>query len=86
MEGLISREGTELMGRLLQGNLEVRAAAETRERGVRGADGVVRSHVREECRRRLGTIFGEVEVRRCGDSAPDRLRPGQPARADALDE
>jgi hypothetical protein len=36
VEGLISREGTELMGRLLQGNLEVRAAAETREAGVRG--------------------------------------------------
>jgi hypothetical protein len=36
VEGLISREGTELMRRLLQGDLEVRAAAETREAGVRG--------------------------------------------------
>ncbi|MGH8569329.1 MAG: hypothetical protein ACREXU_15300 [Gammaproteobacteria bacterium] len=71
VEGLISREGTELMRRLLQGHLDVRAAAETREVGVRGADGVVRSHVREGCRRRLGTIFGEVEVRRCGYSAPE---------------
>jgi hypothetical protein len=71
VEGLISREGTELMRRLLQGHLDVRTAAETRERGVRGADGVVRSHVREGCRRRLGTIFGEVEVRRCGYSAPE---------------
>jgi hypothetical protein len=33
VEGLISREGTELMRRLLQGHLDVRAAAETRERG-----------------------------------------------------
>jgi hypothetical protein len=71
VEGLISREGTELMRRLLQGHLDVRAAAETRERGVRGADGVVRSHVRGGCRRRLGTIFGEVEVRRCGYRAPE---------------
>jgi hypothetical protein len=71
VEGLISREGTELMRRLLQGHLDVRAAAETREVGMRGADGVVRSHVREGCRRRLGTIFGEVEVRRCGYSAPE---------------
>jgi hypothetical protein len=71
VEGLLSREGTELMRRLLQGHLDVRAAAETREVGVRGADGVVRSHVREGCRRRLGTIFGEVEVRRCGYSAPE---------------
>ncbi len=70
-EVLISREGTELMRRLLQWHLDVRAAAETREAGVRGADGVVRSHVREGCRRRLGTIFGEVEVRRCGYSAPE---------------
>ena len=59
------------MRRLLQGHLDVRAGAETREAGVRGADGVVRSHVREGCQRRLGTIFGEVEVRRCGYSAPE---------------
>lgn len=39
--------------------------------GVRGADGVMRSHVREGCRRRLVTIFGGVEVRRCGYSAPE---------------
>ncbi|MGH8570399.1 MAG: ISKra4 family transposase, partial [Gammaproteobacteria bacterium] len=71
VEGLISREGTELMRRLLQGHLDVRAAAEAREAGVRGADGVVRSHVRAGCRRRLMTIFGEVEVRRCGYSAPE---------------
>ncbi|MFN2525012.1 MAG: ISKra4 family transposase [Actinomycetota bacterium] len=71
VEGLISREGTELMRRLLQGHLDVRAAAETREAGVRGADGVVRSHVRAGCRRRLMTIFGEVEVKRCGYSAPE---------------
>ena len=71
VEGLISRDGTELMRRLLQGHLDVRAAAETREADVRGADGVVRSHVREGCRRRLVTIFGEVEVRRCGYSAPE---------------
>jgi hypothetical protein len=71
VEGLISREGMELMRRLLQGHLDVRAAAETREADVRDADGVVRSHVREGCRRRLVTIFGEVEVRRCGYSAPE---------------
>jgi hypothetical protein len=71
VEGLISREGTELMRRLLQGHLDVRAAAETREAGVRGADGVIRSHVREGCRRRLMTLFGEVGVKRCGYSAPE---------------
>lgn len=69
VEGLISREGTELLRRLLQGHLDVRAAEEIRETGVQGADGVVRSHVREGCRRRLMTLFGEVEVRRCGYSA-----------------
>jgi len=71
VEGLISREGTELMRRLLQGHLDVRAAVETREAGVRGADGVVRSQVRAGCRRRLMTIFGEVKVRRWGYSAPE---------------
>ncbi|MGH7383417.1 MAG: ISKra4 family transposase, partial [Candidatus Methylomirabilales bacterium] len=71
VERLIWRGGTELMRRLLQGHLDVRAGAERREADVRGTDGVVRRHVREGCRRRLVTIFGEVEVRRCGYSAPE---------------
>jgi len=65
VEGLISREGTELMRRLLQGHLDVRAAAETREAGMRGADGVVRSRVRAGCRRRLLSLVAaqrEVKV------------------------
>jgi hypothetical protein len=44
-------------------HLDVRAAAETREAGVRDANGVARSYVREGCRRRLVTILGEVDVR-----------------------
>jgi hypothetical protein len=42
---------------------------------MRGADGVVRRRIREGCRRRLLTLFGEVEVRRCGYSAPEEGSP-----------
>ena len=71
VEKLVSREGTELLRRLLQAHLDLRTGREKREAGVRGADGVTRSQVRQGCPRRLESLFGAVEVRRCGYSAPE---------------
>ena len=62
-------EGTELLRRLLQGHLDVRAANETRQEAVTGADGVIRNHCRKDCRRDVMSLFGEVSVRRLGYSA-----------------
>lgn len=69
VEELIWHEGTELLRRLLQGHLDLRAAKERKREEVKGADGVLRRHVREGCQRGLMTRFGEVTVQRLGDSA-----------------
>jgi hypothetical protein len=69
IEELISHEGTELLRRLLQGHLDLRAAKETKREEVKGFDGVLRRHVREACQRGLMTLYGEVTVQRLGYSA-----------------
>jgi hypothetical protein len=67
LEQLIEAEGRELMRRLLQDHLRLRAQYE-QDRGltgpVVGADGEERTHRRTETERRLMTIFGPVEVDR----------------------
>jgi len=69
VEALISTEGTELNRRLLQGHLEVRANREQRMESIQGADGVVRTHCRDNCEKNLMSEFGQVVVRRKGYSA-----------------
>jgi len=69
VEAWLHREGMELLRRLLQGHLDVRARREGKLEGLEGCDGVERTHVREGCVRGLMTLFGEVEVRRKGYSA-----------------
>ena len=66
VESLISREGTELLRRLLQGHLDLRSARENEREAVTGSDGVARSRCREGCERDLMSVFGEVQVRRRG--------------------
>jgi hypothetical protein len=70
VESLISREGTELLRRLLQGHLDLRSARENEREAVTGSDGVARSRCREGCERDLMSVFGEVQVRRRGYGAP----------------
>jgi hypothetical protein len=70
VEALISREGTELLRRLLQGHLDLRSARESEREAVAGSDGVVRRRCREGCERDLMSVFGEVQVRRRGYGAP----------------
>jgi len=67
IELLISREGKELLRRLMQGYLDQRTAAEERCEGVSGANGEERRHCRARSRS-LVTLFGDVEVRRLGYS------------------
>ncbi|MFQ5409592.1 MAG: ISKra4 family transposase, partial [Anaerolineales bacterium] len=71
VEAYLWREGTELLRRLLQGHLDLRARRERRLESVRGCDGVERRQVRERCERGLMTLFGEVVVRRKGYRARD---------------
>jgi hypothetical protein len=70
VEQLISREGTELLRRLLQGHLDLRAARECKRDKVMGRDGGVRTQCRRNCERKLMTLFGEVTVTRMRYEAP----------------
>jgi hypothetical protein len=66
LEAMVQAEGSELLRRLIQGHLDQRGREEPMRERVVGADGVVRTHHREGCRRCLETRFGEVIVTRRG--------------------
>ncbi len=69
VEALIKKQGTEVMRLVLQSYLDVRAKREQRMESAQGADGVLRTHCRENCERNLMTEFGQVVVTRKGYSA-----------------
>lgn len=69
VEAFLESEGRELLRRLLQGHLALRASGEPRWEAIEGSDGVVRTHHRRDCQSRLETVFGRVQVRRRGYSA-----------------
>lgn len=66
VEALIKEQGTELMRLLLQAHLDLRSEREQRMEALVGADGIVRPHCREKCKRNLMTEFGQVVVSRKG--------------------
>jgi len=68
IEGLIFREGTELLRLLMQGYLHLRAIREPRRDDLTGPEGAPLTHCRSNCERPLMTLFGEVTVRRKGYS------------------
>ena len=70
IETLILRFGTEILKFLTQAHLDVRALREPRRYDLTGPDGSILTHCRENCKRRVGTIFGDVTVSRKGYSAP----------------
>jgi hypothetical protein len=69
IEELIWQDGQELLRRLLQGHLDLRAAREPKREHVVGSDGVIRTHRRPGCTRRLMSLFGEVSIKRLGYGA-----------------
>ncbi len=69
IEELIWQDGKELLRRMLQGYLDLRAAREPKHAGLLGGDGVIRTHRRAGCSRRLMSLFGEVTVKRMGYGA-----------------
>jgi hypothetical protein len=69
IEALIWQDGKELLRRMLQGHLDLRAAREAKRERVIGGDGVIRTHRRSGCTRTLMSLFGEVTVKRMGYGA-----------------
>jgi hypothetical protein len=68
IEGLLFKQGTELLRLLLQGYLDLLADREPRKHDVKGPDGTMLTHCRANCERLLMSIFGKVTVRRKGYS------------------
>lgn len=70
LEELIQSDGRALLRQLMQDHLDLRHSREKRLAGVEGADGILRTHVRER-ERTLVTVFGPVVVERFAYSAPE---------------
>jgi hypothetical protein len=64
IEDQLDRQGRELLRRMFQEHLELRAVREQRAGAVVDADGVTHGAVEPGHRRRLATIFGELDVER----------------------
>ncbi|MGK7918235.1 MAG: ISKra4 family transposase [Prochloraceae cyanobacterium] len=69
VETWLEHAGTELLRRLFQGHLELRAAQEQVQVEVIGSDAEPRPHRRQRQKRQLETLFGEVLVTRNGYSS-----------------
>lgn len=80
LEERLEEEGREMMRKLLQAHLDLRAVREERLPGVMGGDGRIRTHVRGSDRR-LMTVLGEVRVPRLqyGQWGLSSLFPGDMA-------
>ena len=65
VEAFVQKEGTELLRRLLQGYLDIRAKNETSQLPVT-SDGLTLNHVRKNTSRKIASLFGEVNVTRLG--------------------
>jgi len=70
IETLITHMGTELLRRLMQAHLDLRALREPRRHDLSGPDGNLLTHCRENSERNLATIYGDVTVKRKGYSIP----------------
>jgi len=81
LEAELDTRGRELMRRLLQDHLDLRAGREERIDAVADTEGVLRSRAESGHTRALTSVFGEVTVTRRAYRAPDRanLHPADAA-------
>jgi len=70
LEDQLGARGRELLRRMFQAQLDLRAAREQRRDDVTGADGVVRTRAERGHTRPLATVFGQVRVTRMAYRAP----------------
>jgi hypothetical protein len=64
IEQYISKQGNELLRRLLQGTLDLRATNEVQYKAVSSASGERLNHVKHHCGRAMTSVFGDVTVNR----------------------
>ena len=65
-ETFIQQRGMEVMRKLLEGYLNERSAKEEKLKQLVSADGDARTHRVPDCRRKIESLFGGVEVNRIG--------------------
>lgn len=70
LESLLDTEGRELLRRLVQDHLVLRAEREPKRLAVVGSEGTERREVVEDAERPLKTLFGSVDVTRLAYRAP----------------
>ncbi len=68
IERWLSTAGNELLRRFLQGHFDQRTETESVHESVEGSDGIVRTHRRQQVRRKLTTQFGDIDHHRIGYS------------------
>jgi hypothetical protein len=81
LEEQLEARGRELLRRLHQDHLDLRAAREQRRDRVTGSDGVARTRVEAGHRRQLVTVFGQVTVTRMAYRAAGAAANLHPADA-----
>jgi hypothetical protein len=64
IEQYISKQGNELLRRLLQGAFDLRADKEIQYQAVSSANGDIHNHVKHNCGRTMTSVFGDVTVTR----------------------
>ncbi len=70
LEDRLRARGRELLRRMFQGQLDLRALREQRRDEVTGADGIARTRAEKGHARPLATVFGQVTVTRMAYRAP----------------
>jgi hypothetical protein len=70
LEGQLGTRGRELLRRMFQALMDLRALGERRRDEVTGADGIARTRVEKDHSRPLATVFGQVAVTRMAYRAP----------------
>ena len=70
LEDQLDVRGREMLRRMYQDHLDLRAVREQRRAQVSGADGITRRRAEKDHRRLLATAFGAVTVRRIAYRAP----------------
>jgi len=70
LEDQLGTRGRELLRRMFQAQMDLRALCEERRDEVTGADGIARTRVEKDHSRPLATVFGQVTVTRMAYRAP----------------
>jgi hypothetical protein len=82
VEKFIQEEGNEILRRLLQGFANKKAANEVQKPHINNAEGEALNHVRKNTKRKLTSLFGDIDITRKGYGKPNNKRSVFPIDAE----